>query len=114
MRIYLATPYSDPDPKIRQERFDNINRIAASLINDGHYVFSPISHTHPIALIGNLPTGWEFWDGFDRSFIEWCDVVCVFCTAGWDTSVGVQAEIKIANELGKPIKYICNSDTSLI
>ncbi len=36
----------------------------------------------------------------------WCDKVYVFMQDGWKESVGLNAEIKIAKELGKPIIYI--------
>jgi len=59
--IYLATPYSDPDPEVREFRYREVNKAAAQLISEGHHVFSPISHTHPIAQAGDLPTGWDYW-----------------------------------------------------
>lgn len=104
--IYLATPYSDPDPAVRFNRFDAVNRFAARLIEQGHYVYSPISHTHPIAVCGDLPKGWEYWEGFDRRMIAACDRVVVYCQDGWQESVGVTAEIKIARELKKPVDFI--------
>lgn len=47
MRVYLATPYSHPDPKVREARFQAVNAVAAQLMRDGHHVYSPISHAHP-------------------------------------------------------------------
>ena len=61
---YLATPYTDKDPLVKQERFQKVNKVAAKLIERGEIIFSPISHTHPIAMVGNLPGGWEYWDEF--------------------------------------------------
>ena len=69
-------------------------------------VFSPISHTHPIAAAGNLPVGWEFWKQYDLTFIEWCDELYVLMADGWRESTGVTAEIKLAKELGKPVRYL--------
>ncbi len=108
-KIYLATPYSShADLVVRKARFEVVNKIAALLMNKGYLVFSPISHTHPIALAGDLPKGWEFWREYDLTFIEWCDEVFVLKQNGWKESVGVIAEIKIAKELNKPITYILN------
>ena len=106
LKIYLATPYSDPDPKVRQARFEAINKIAARLMAVGSIVFSPISHTHPIALAGDLPKGWNFWKEYDRSFIEWCDEVHIYLSDGWMESEGVRAEYNLAVELNKPIVFI--------
>lgn len=104
--IYLATPYSDPDPDVRQRRFDVVNRVAADLMRDGLHIFSPISHTHPIALVGDLPKGWEFWQQYDRAIIACCCKLIVLRQPGWEDSVGVKVEIGIAREVGIPVEYL--------
>jgi hypothetical protein len=102
--IYLASPYSHPDPVVREQRFQAACRATAALLRAGEAVFSPIVHGHPLADYG-LPTGWEFWERFNRTFLERCDEVVVLMLDGWRQSVGVQAEIRIAQELGKPARY---------
>ena len=104
--VYLATPYSSKDPAIKEERFQKVNKVAAKLIANGEIVFSPISHTHPIALAGELPGGWEFWDEFDRTYLKCCYKLYVLMLDGWEESTGVQAEIKIAKELRLEIEYL--------
>lgn len=106
MKIYLATPYSHPDKSIRESRFHAVNAVAAQLMRAGHHVYSPISHSHPIAEAGELPKDWKFWEEYDRTFIEWCDELHVYRADGLEESVGVQAEIKIATELGKAVVFI--------
>jgi hypothetical protein len=112
-KIYLAIPYSHPDSDVMQKRFEVANMMAGMLMNMGYLVFSPISHSHPIeqALIvnGGIKRPWEFWKKQDESFVRWCDEVYVGTVEGWKESVGVNAEIKIAQELNKPIFFI-NSD----
>jgi nucleoside 2-deoxyribosyltransferase len=103
--IYLAVPYSDPDASIREQRFHAACVAAARLMRAGCFVHSPISHGHPIAAHG-VPTDWQFWEAHDRRFLEQCDVVVVLMLDGWQESRGVQAEIQIANELGKPVRYL--------
>ncbi len=105
-KIYLAVPYSDPAKSIRIARFETVNAVAARLMSEGFLVFSPISHTHPIAEAGDLPVDWEFWEQYDKIFLEWCDEVCVLKLPGWKKSAGVQAEIKLARKMGKPTIYI--------
>lgn len=102
---YLACPYSHPDPAVREERFHAVNRAAAALMMQGEKVFSPISHTHPIAVDGELPKGWDFWEQYDRAILSCCHKVIVLCIPGWDTSTGVQAEIAIAKEMGIQVQY---------
>ena len=104
--IYLGCPYSDPDPLIREQRFNAVNAYAARLMNDGKYVFSPISHGHPIALAGDLPNDFAFWEGLCREMMSHCGELRILMLPGWQESVGVLAELLIADELGIPISYI--------
>lgn len=104
--VYLACPYSSPFPVILEERFHASNRAAAKLMAQGEMIFAPISHTHSIAADGELPKGWKFWDRYDRAILSCCHKVIVLCLPGWRDSVGVQAEIGIANEMGIPVEYI--------
>jgi hypothetical protein len=74
-------------------------------MRDGHLVFSPVAHSAAIAKHG-LPTDWAYWERLDRRFLEMCDEVIVLTLSGWEESIGVQAEIRIAAELGKPVRYL--------
>lgn len=104
--IYLACPYTHKDHAVMVARFEAVNRVAAKLMGEGKYIFSPISHTHPIAEAGTLPRGWDYWEGYDRRILSCCDRLIVLKLPGWEISTGVQAEIKIAQEIGLPIEYI--------
>ena len=104
MKIYLAGPYSDPNPTIRHKRFEALNAIAANIMEDGHIVFSPISHSHPIAVQCGLPKGFEFWFEWNKNFIDWCDEVWVADLPGRDESAGLLAEIEYAGSIGKPVE----------
>lgn len=104
--VYLATPYNHPDAEVRERRFREVNRVAGDMIRRGEHVFSPISHTHPIALDGDLPKGWEFWRTYDRAMLRACGKLAVLMQDGWQESVGVQAEIAIAREMGLPVEFI--------
>lgn len=103
--IYLACPYSHKDSEIQKQRFLQVNEVAAKLMAEGHYLFSPISHTHPIAEAGSLPRGWQYWEGYDREMIKHCKCLVVVTLDGWKESTGVQAEIKIAEEMGIPVEF---------
>ena len=103
--IYLAVPYSHADATVRQQRFDAACRAAAALIRQGKVVFSPVSHGHAICCCG-VPSDWQFWQRHDRHFLDVCDEVVVLMLDGWRQSIGVQAEIAIAQELGKPITFL--------
>lgn len=104
--IYLATPYSHPDPSIREARFEAACRVAGQLMAAGQIVFSPIAHTHPIAIRCDLPKGWDFWAKYDRAMLERSSRLVVVMMEGWQDSVGIAAEIKIAAELGIFIEFM--------
>ncbi len=107
IKIYIATPYSHPDEKVRLARFDAANRKAAELMLKGYAVFSPISHSHPITAY--IPPedvdNWEFWKGQDIPLLEWADELWVMEVDGWKESIGVQDEIKRAKELNMPVIF---------
>ena len=75
----------------------------------GHNVFSPITHSHPIAKLGVKGT-WDYWQKIDYQFIDWADEVWVLIPKEGLTSVlkstGVVAECKYALQHNKKIKYL--------
>jgi len=104
--IYLACPYNHEARHIRLYRFSEVNRVAAELMYLGEIVFSPISHSHPIAEAGGLPLDFDYWKTFDEWFISRCDKVVVLKLPGWKESVGVKAEVLMAIRLGKDVEYM--------
>ena len=104
--VYLAAPYTHPDPFVKEARFHQINRTAAKLMAQGLFVFSPISHTHPIACAGDLPGDWAYWSAYDRAILECCARMIVLRLDGWDKSSGIKGELAIAAELNLPVEYM--------
>ncbi len=103
--IYIASPYSNPDPAVREQRFQAACGVAARLLRDGQQVYSPVVHGHPLVGYG-LSAEWSFWEPHDRPHLEHCDEVVVLTLDGWRDSVGVQAELAHAEALGKPVRYV--------
>jgi nucleoside 2-deoxyribosyltransferase len=103
--IYLCSPYTDPDPAIVEQRFEAACRAVAGLIREGKMVFSPIAHSHAICRYG-LPGDWEFWERHDLKHLAVCDQLVVLKLDGWQQSCGVQAEIAVAQALGKPVSFL--------
>lgn len=112
MKIYLACPYSHSDISVKELRFNAVTKKAGELMLKGHIVYSPITASHPIAVMCNLPGEWEYWEKFDRAFISWADEVWVLCLEKWQESRGVQAEITIAKEMKKKIQFITMRSTN--
>ena len=104
--IYLATPYTHQDPRIMEKRFKTACRIAGRLMRQGHIVFCPIVHSHPIAVECGLPRDWEYWQKLDEKYILVCDRFMVALMPGWESSKGIEAEINIAKKLGRKIEYV--------
>lgn len=104
--IYLSAPYSHKDPKIMDRRAKQIDIIAGYFMNNGYMIFSPISHCHRITKIAKLPTDFEFWKSYNREMLLRCDRIYVLQLEGWEESIGVKGEIKIAEETGIPIIYL--------
>ena len=102
---YICTPYSHPDPAVRCQRFTEVNRFAVRLVAAGLVIYSPITHSHPLALAGELPLDWAFWQRYDREFIAMSRMVIVLKQDGWEKSVGVRAELALARRLNMPIFY---------
>ena len=104
--VYLACPYTHPDPSVREARFRAVTRAAAVLMREGVHVFSPITHTHPVLLAGDLPCVWEYWEEYDRAFLDACRALVVLQEDGWEQSTGVRAEVALAEKLGLPCYFV--------
>lgn len=89
---YLAIPYSHPDPRVRDIRFEIANLVSASLMRKDEVVFSPITHSHPLVPY-NLPSDWNYWKSQDVAFLNACNTISVVSIKGWDTSKGVREEM---------------------
>jgi hypothetical protein len=106
--IYLACPYTDPDPAIRKARFEAATAVAAELIRSGHIVYSPITMTHPIDMVlagASNTLGSDYWVAFDEAFMEMCSEMVVIRLDGWQRSNGIRREISYFTDHKKPIRY---------
>lgn len=104
--IYVASPYSHPDPRCQNERFWQVCRYTAQLIKAGNLAFSPIAHSHPVAFIGEMEGNFETWQRWCLRMLDACDVLYVLTLPGWQNSHGVMAEINHANRLGLSVLFV--------
>jgi len=111
--IYLASPYSDPDPNVQERRFVEVCRAAGRLMAAGHLIFSPIAHTHPIACQGNLPKDYKFWRRYDEEMLQCASEIWILTLPGWRTSSGVAAEAHYAMTHDQPLRLVA-PDTLVI
>ena len=105
---YLASPYSDPDPDVRQRRFIDVCRAAARMMSRERVaVYSPVAHGHPIAEHGEIDAmGHPFWLSQCLPFLHAADELVVLMLDGWRESKGVASEVAKAHLLGIPVRYI--------
>lgn len=104
--IYLATPYSHEDHAVMEARFSKACEIAGELMQKGELVFSPIAHTHPIAVRCDLPRGWDYWHKYDFAMLQASGKLLVAKMEGWEQSKGIAGEIEIAKKLGIPVEFL--------
>jgi hypothetical protein len=107
--IYLAGPYSHPDPAVRLARYEAITKVAAKLVSEGLVVFSPLTMTHPIDLLlakTGETLGSKYWIEFDESFMEVCSEIRVVKLEGWRESSGIRREIEFFKSNGLPVIYL--------
>lgn len=104
---YLAVPYSHRNKDVQQLRFESVTRAAAWLMsNYGWNVLSPITHSHPLHVLGSVPGDWTFWKQVDTEFLQCSNRIIVFTLPGWRESTGVSEEQVIAEKLGLPKQYL--------
>ena len=101
---YLATPYSKYKGGDLHAAFVDAARLAAELLSIGVRVYSPIAHTHPLAIHGHLdPLDHSIWLPFDEAMMEAADCLIVAHMDGWDVSYGIEHEVNFFAAAGKPI-----------
>lgn len=103
---YLAIPYTDPDEEVMDFRAKVSDIICADLMNQGRYIYAPISSCHHIAKKYGLPRDWEFWKGMDEEYVSMCKTIIIVMLPGWEESTGVTAEYGIAVREGVRVEYI--------
>jgi hypothetical protein len=115
MLIYLASPYSHPDPAIRQQRYEAVLKSTADLISRGFHVFSPITYIHSIVehLMATkdetrFTDYYLFKNGedFDTDMIRHCEAFWILTINGWKESIGVKVETELAKKLKLPISHV--------
>jgi len=101
---YLATPYSRYFDGDLERAFVDASKLAAKLLLAGVKVYSPIAHTHPLAIHGNLdPLDHSIWLPFDEAMMDAAHILIVAHMDGWQESKGVAHEIEFFEKRGKPI-----------
>lgn len=103
--IYLASPYSHPDPEIREARYLKTVAETARLASLRHVVYSPIVHWHVVAKYHTLPYEASFWEHQNRSMLKLATTLYILTLDGWEESTGVTQELIWAKQLSIPVLH---------
>ncbi len=101
--IYIASPYSHPDPAIMQHRFEEVERFTAWALKLGVVAISPIVYGHEMAKKHELPTDAAWWAKFNRRLFNHCNLMYLLQIDGWIESRGVKMELEWAKEQSLPV-----------
>jgi hypothetical protein len=101
---YLATPYSSY-PNGRDAAYVAACQEAALLMEAGINVFSPISHTHGIAVHGVIDGHSDngIWDRVDLPFVVGARGIIFCMMMGWENSDGIRRELVAFKNMLKPV-----------
>ena len=108
MISYLGCPYLHTHSHIQDERYDKVTAVAARLMAEGQFIYSPITSMHHLSKthIDILPNGCDFWLQHDLAILARCDKLIVLLLEGWEHSNGLRREIEFAAENNIPVEYM--------
>jgi len=104
--IYLASPYSHPDPYQREIRYLLTMKEMVRILKTKQAVYSPIVHCHELAKIEEMPKDADFWEAYNFTMLNQADELWILKLPGWRESVGCKAEFRYADQNGIPVRYI--------
>jgi len=104
--IYLASPYTSADSDLMDRRYELICNACAGYTKSGLHVYSPIAHWHPIAKQYDLPRDADYWQEHNFLMIEYCPDFWAIKFPGWQSSIGLAAEVMKAKHIGRKVTYI--------
>jgi hypothetical protein len=99
-RIYVAGPYSHPDPAVREGNTHAAMSAGFHLLEQGHAPFIPhLSHYFDVwAQQQGVDVPYETYMAWDAAYLSVCDGVLVL-----GHSPGVEKELAQAERLGLPV-----------
>ena len=103
---YLASPYSHPDPWVRQERYNQALNALTKLLSADKFVFSPIVHSHHADGRLRGEKDHSFWMRQAIEMLKRSDRLTVLMLDGWKQSKGVAQEVVFASRQGIPVDYM--------
>lgn len=105
---YLASPYTHYNKDVQAARHTTVTNLAIRLIKErGLDLILPITTSAALVKIDpELGSSWEVWKKTDTNLVKHSDVVLVAIMPGVAESVGVKAEIEVAQQNNIPVLCI--------
>lgn len=108
--IYLASPYTHPDPFVREMRYVSTMKVLVEqYLLKARWAYSPIVHCHELAKIGDLPKDGSFWKQYDFHMLELAEELHILRLDGWTSSEGIKNELThfmVFHKPGRRVEYI--------
>lgn len=106
--IYLAQPYTHKDESVRAARFRIAERMTALYTDFQEIIYSPIVHSHRMAIVYSLPSTADYWEKANTAFLEHASAIRVLEMPGWEKSAGLAYETEWwkTNRPNVPIQFV--------
>lgn len=113
MLVFIASPYTSPDKKIMELRYQMAMKFTAEAFRHGALAFSPIVHCHKMAKQYSLPKDIDFWQEYSKVMVAVADLVLVLGIPGWEASAGVKLETDYAKSISTEVIVWVPSDENM-
>jgi hypothetical protein len=100
------SPYSNPDPAKQELNYEWAKLAVVLFTMRGVPVYSPIVHSHPVAVSYNLPGNSSYWFAQNQAFMERSGSATIFTVPGWENSQGIKEEVSEFSLLGKALSFL--------
>ncbi len=104
--IYIASPYTDPDPEVMQRRYEAVLRYCVHLVQQEAVPYSPIVNFHQMAHHFDLPKDRLYWRKVNATMLRRADRLDVLCLPEWNDSTGIREEINDADVMYITVGYV--------
>ena len=104
--IYIASPYTDPDPEIMQRRYEAVLRYCVHLVQEHEVPYSPIIHFHEMAKYFDLPKDFIYWRKVNATMLRVSSCLHALLLPGAKESEGLDQELDDADIMHLPIHHV--------
>lgn len=104
--VYIASPYSHPEPLIREERYLRTSYYLMQCLRKGKWAYSPIVHCHELAKIWSMGKDAKTWKLYNFAMLSGAHTLEILRLDGWQHSSGIKDEYAEAERLNIPIIYV--------